>query len=44
MLAGLMIKRVDRAIYIAAKLVLNNRFVDVVKKNNGILLLRIGKR
>ncbi|MEM4971746.1 MAG: BMP family ABC transporter substrate-binding protein [Sulfolobales archaeon] len=39
-----MMKRVDKAVYIATKLVLNNKFVGVVKKNNGVLLLGIGTK
>lgn len=39
-----MMKRVDRAVYIATKLVLDNKFADVVRKNNGVLILGIGTK
>lgn len=39
-----MMKRVDRAVYIATKLVLENKFEDIVKRNNGVLILGIGTK
>ncbi len=39
-----MMKRVDKGVYIAAKLVLDNKFSDIVKKNNGVLILGIGTK
>jgi len=39
-----MMKRVDKAVYIATKLVLEGKFSDVVRKNNGVLLLGIGTK
>ena len=39
-----MMKRVDKAVYIATKLVLDGKFVEVVKRNNGVLILGIGTK
>jgi len=39
-----MMKRVDKAVYIATKLVLENKFGDIVKRNNGVLILGIGTK
>ncbi|MEM0438965.1 MAG: BMP family ABC transporter substrate-binding protein [Sulfolobales archaeon] len=39
-----MMKRVDKGVYIATKLVLENKFTEVVKRNNGVLVLGIGTK
>lgn len=39
-----MMKRVDKAVYIATKLVLDNKFTNIVKNNNGVLILGIGTK
>jgi len=39
-----MMKRVDKGVYYATKLVLEGKFRDIVKRNNGVLLLGIGTK
>ncbi|MEB3779440.1 MAG: BMP family ABC transporter substrate-binding protein [Desulfurococcales archaeon] len=39
-----MIKRVDKAVYYATKLVLEEKFREVVEQNNGVLVLGIGTK
>lgn len=37
-----MMKRVNKAVYIVTKPVLDNKFSDIAKRNNGVLILGIG--
>jgi len=39
-----MMKRVDKGVYYATKLVLEGKFRDIVKRNEGVLLLGIGTK